>query len=522
MDNNEISTIESTPETNVTKKKKKKKWFVPVIIVVALLFLISAAGIFAVINITKNQIVGNSMGVVVIPAEKRDLSETISLKGNLSGESVTNISSKAASEVTVLNVQVGDIVKKGDVLCELDSKKIEEELEKANVNLTNSEAIENNNSKQNIKNLNDAKEDQAQALKDASAAIEAARNEYNSAKANYDAKGASLSTERNNLAALEEAMNKAKEAYENASEEEKEELKKEYENAVAAYNEKAVEVEKLELEYAELESAVSVAGKALTEAQNAYNEVKKSTDRAIESYQNVIDMEKYQTDDTTLSDAVKELIEQLEDCTVKAPIGGVVTAVNVSVGDINQPGVVMITIEDNDNKKLVVEVDEKDILKLEEGMKAEVTSDVLEDETIDAVLKRVVRVKNQSVASEENTITAGGYMAEISVGKTDLLLGMSAKAEIILKEAKDILCVPYDMILTDESGNSSILIAVDNGNGLYVAKKVSITTGEEYEYYTQVTGGELNEGDLIITDPAIQEGDTFNIVQDFTSLNEEE
>ena len=78
------------------------------------------------------------------------------------------------------------------------------------------------------------------------------------------------------------------------------------------------------------------------------------------------------------------------------------------------------------------------------------------------------------------------------------------------------------MILTDESGNSSILIAVDNGNGLYVAKKVSITTGEEYEYYTQVTGGELNEGDLIITDPAIQEGDTFNIVQDFTSLNEEE
>ena len=56
MDNNEISTIESTPETNVTKKKKQKKWFVPVIIVVALLFLISAAGIFAVINITKNQI----------------------------------------------------------------------------------------------------------------------------------------------------------------------------------------------------------------------------------------------------------------------------------------------------------------------------------------------------------------------------------------------------------------------------------------------------------------------------------
>lgn len=524
MDNNELNTIENQ-ETKEKQPKKKKKWIVPVIIgvcVVLLIGIVSIVGIARAVKKNMSMMTGANK-VVVVAAEKRDLSETISLKGNLSGDSVTNISSKAASEVKAVNIQVGDIVNKGDILCVLDSKSIEAELQKANVNLSNSEAIANNSVKQNQQNLNDAKVDQATALKNASDAIDEAKKQYSNIKAKYDETEANLKPEKDLLKTLEKKMNKAKEKYENASEEKKEDAKKKYEEALKAYQEQAAVVEGLEATLAELDESVTAASKAITEAEKNYEEIKTSTDRTIQSYQNVIDMEKYQVDDTSLSDTVKNLIEQLEDCTVKATVSGVVTAVNVSVGDFNQPGVALITIEDNDNKKLVVEVDEKDILKLNEGMSAVVTSDVLEDEVIEGSLKRVVRVKNQSTGGDMTGAVGGsGYMAEISVGKTDLLLGMSAKAKIMIKEAKDILAVPYDMVKTDDNGSTSILIAVDNGNGTYTAKKVNIKVGETIDYYVEVTGGDLQEGDLIIMDPMIEEGAEFEIMQDFEEMNMEE
>lgn len=62
------------------------------------------------------------------------------------------------------------------------------------------------------------------------------------------------------------------------------------------------------------------------------------------------------------------------------------------------------------------------------------------------------------------------------------------------------LAVPYDLIQTDENGNSYVFVAKDNGDGTATAVKKNIETGEEVDYYTEVTGGDLKEGDLLIYD----------------------
>lgn len=66
--------------------------------------------------------------VEVEPVQKRDLSDTISLKGTVSGITKNNATSKALAEITAVNVQVGDIVKEGDVLCTLDSSTIQDQI----------------------------------------------------------------------------------------------------------------------------------------------------------------------------------------------------------------------------------------------------------------------------------------------------------------------------------------------------------------------------------------------------------
>ena len=102
------------------KPKKKKKVLIVVLVIVAVLVVWIGTSIH---NATK-QVAMAVNTVEVEPVQKRDLSDTISVKGTVAGASSTNVTSKAASEITSMNVQVGDIVKEGDVLCTLDSTSI--------------------------------------------------------------------------------------------------------------------------------------------------------------------------------------------------------------------------------------------------------------------------------------------------------------------------------------------------------------------------------------------------------------
>ena len=73
------------------------------------------------------------------------------------------------------------------------------------------------------------------------------------------------------------------------------------------------------------------------------------------------------------------------------------------------------------------------------------------------------------------------------------------------------LAIPYDLIRYDDNGDAYVLIAEGNSDGTATAVKKSVTLGDEVDYYTEVTGGELQEGDRMIYDYSgmIVEGQTF-------------
>ena len=268
-------------------------------------------------------------------------------------------------------------------------------------------------------------------------------------------------------------------------------------------------------------SSLEAAQKALDTANDNYASVLKSTDRSVASAQNTVDMQKYQTSTTSnLKDQLEQLQKQLADCTLSAPIGGVVTAVNVSVGDKNTAGTTMITIVDTSSLKVVVNVEEADILKIQEGMPATVSTDATGDEEIKGTVTRVVRVKNQSTNTNgTDTNTSSGYSAEITIDNTELLVGMSAKAKIVIKDRGTQLAVPYDLIRQDDNGDSYVLVAEANEDGTATAVRKNIKVGEEVDYYTEVTGGDLKEGDQLIYDNtfSVTEGQVFTPEQIYSN-----
>lgn len=440
----------------VAKPKKKKKVLIVVLVVIAIL----VAAIGTMLHNATKEVAMVSNTVEIEPVQKRDLSDTISLKGTVAGASSTNVTSKATSEITTMNVQVGDIVQEGDVLCTLDSASIEEKIADLEKTLSNSNAIDGINNQQAADAVQQAKDDQATQLADAQLAIQRAQQNLDSIAAAAVATGVE--------------------------------------------------------DYAAAQSGQQV----LEDAYNHYAQVLESTNRAIQAAEQNAKLNQYKDSDSTVKDTLSDLKEQLADCEIVAPHGGVVTAVNSKVGDINTEKNVILTIEDTSSLKMVATVQEADVLKLEEGMKATVTADATGEEEMQGTVTRVVRVKSAGTGSGD-AAAAGGYSVEISIDSKDLLIGMATKARVMIKEKGACLAVPYDLIQYDENGNAFVMVAETASDGSATAHRKNIEVGEEVDYYTEVTGGDLKEGDMLIYDYtfSIIDGQTFAPEQLYSEQN---
>lgn len=515
-----------------TPKKKKKKLWIPILIVLALIIGIVSTSLKRM----GSQIEMAANTVEIEPVAKRDLSDSISMKGTISGESKTNVMSIASAEVTSVSVQPGDIISEGDPLVTLDTADLEKEIASLGTDITNADAIAQNETAQKKDSLNQAVEDQNTALSRAQSTIDEAQrdldstqNNYNSCKDSLDKKNGSLSDAKRELEAAEKELQKASTALESAqtaytADPDDKKLKKAYDAALKTQTEKQTAYEKaqlsltnlqtdiasLEAELSTYDSSIKAAQNTLESAKESYADTATSTARTVAAAQNAVNMEQYQSDDSrSLSEKLDNLKKQLDDCTLTAPCSGVVTAVNVSVGDNYAAGTTMITIEDTSALKVIVNVEEANILKLQEGMKAIITTDATGEEEISGTVTRVVRVKNQSTT---DAAASGSYSAEISIDSTSLLVGMNAKARIILQEKSSVLAVPYDLIRLDDDGSNYVLVAVGNEDGTATAVRKNIVCGEEVDYYTEITGGDLKEGDLLIYDynGTVTEGQIFS------------
>ena len=72
-----------------------------------------------------------------------------------------------------------------------------------------------------------------------------------------------------------------------------------------------------------------------------------------------------------------------------------------------------------------------------------------------------------------------------------LLIGLSAKVEIILSQVTDVYAVPYDAVGTDENGGS-VVYARSGGETEFTA--IPVETGMETDYYSEISGEGLSDG----------------------------
>lgn len=409
--------------------------------------------------------------IETVQVTKQNLLDSISVTGTLASADAWDVQASAKNvEVLQVNYKVGDYVNAGDVIVVLDSSDLELSLTQARNNQALSEYKEN-------KSIETASGNYAEAVEDGT-------DEYAKAvKKEAEAKEALQEAEGD----VSDAAKKLKSQEERLSE-----LKKSLTNGDGSVTEEQVSA--AQAEYTSRHQAYTAAEEAEKKAQEAYEDAVESlADAQKKNDRNILSaadsLEQAQMEHTYSNDSSQKMIEnyqeQIESCTVTSPISGVLTAVNVDVGDTYQgEGNTLFSVADNEHFIVTANVDEYDISSIQKEMTAAVIVEALGDEELPA---KVSFVSPTATASNTGS-SAYSIEIELDEANTDLRIGMTAKASIVLDAVYDVLTVPYDCISTDEAGNSVITIERDGR-----PEEISVTVGMQGDYYVEVSGEGLDE-----------------------------
>jgi len=207
-----------------------------------------------------------------------------------------------------------------------------------------------------------------------------------------------------------------------------------------------------------------------------------------------------------LSTARKTLAE----ATLRAPIAGVVAAVNGVVGtQVSGGGSALassssssasgsstgasssgfVTLANLTGMQLVASFAETDAVKLRVGQPATVTVDALPSRELAAT---VVQISPTAASSSSGVVT---YDVTFSLAKSPAALkpGMTANVDVIAAEQDDVLDVPTSAVT---GTGSSATVTVLGANGKQTA--VPVATGLTGDSTTAIVGGNLKAGDRVV------------------------
>ena len=490
--------------------------------------------------------------------QKTSLTDSVSVNGTVQSSdkaSVTAADGVKTYKVTAVNVAVGDTVKKGDVIATLDTTDLEKQIEKAEQSYSDTvqdaqtsveraasdlevSTVQHENNLIDLQakideadeSAQDARDDLAKAQDDQSKAqsdYDNAVNKVNELQSAYDSATSSLSTyiskvesaaatQNQALTELNNAIASGDSAAQETAQKNLDEINSYYQAASAELANKKNDCsvpsqglygyDAIEAALQQAQSDKENAENALTSAKNNVTSAEKqvdSADQQVKSAHDSYDNEKNYSNLTNKSqsledsetkleqaqrtpDTLETLRDNLDDCTLTATMDGTITALNATVGDVCSGTVA--TIQNVDDLTVEVTIPASSVGKLKTGMQCNITSDATDD-TVTGTLTRIDPVANDS----------GSFGATVSINGQDsgLLIGISAKVEIIVNEKDNVFTVPRDAVGTNDDGTTYVLRKT-GGEGVDMTfEQVTVTEGDTNDYYVEITGDDLNEGDVI-------------------------
>ena len=188
-----------------------------------------------------------------------------------------------------------------------------------------------------------------------------------------------------------------------------------------------------------------------------------------------------------------------------SPISGVVTALNVNLGDLAQPGAVLATVADIHRMKVIFSINEADVMQLAAGQSVEIWSEGGPEGRAQGKIVQISR--SADVRSRSFEIKA------LFPNTADQWYrpGMFCKVAVTISPRNNALVVPAAAILSD--GLTSRVYKVVGGRAIPQPVRTGISDGARVEILEGVTEQEtvvttgatnLRDSSLVAVTPALQ------------------
>ena len=466
-----------------------------------------------------------------------DISVTTEYIGKIEPDTTVNIYPETSGQVTAVYVTAGDTVQAGDLLFEIDSSDLEDQLESAQAqydstvaqinqtlgsSLTQSILNAENNlqtsersydtAKDNLDELEELEDEYKDERDDAKDDYEDAQDAFNDYVNNYQMPDIAEDAQYQNL---QQALEAAREALADAEADEPEGDHSALEQAVAAaeaalstYQEdfnNAYAVENT-TEYARLEAALERAQSAYDSADSTYDQFVTTYDATYESYraekanagynysynQEIYDLTTSQALEETQAIAQAQLNsaaltlqnaqEALEDCLVYAPIDGVIEDCLVAQYDMASTGTAAVTIANKSNMAVSFNVSADGASTIQVGDTVTVTKSGT------SYTATVTEVSSKA-DDQSGLFPVKAALDDSSAGS---LSGVSVKVTANTSSAEGVLLVPNDAVYYED--DVPYVYVYENGT----ARQVTFTAGLSNSQWVEVVDG-LSGDERIIT-----------------------
>jgi HlyD family secretion protein len=465
----------------------RRKWLFAVLGAVVVLLVI---GVLFVRRAASSALaaVGSSRTAQVEPGA---IEVRVSGTGSIAPLAQAGLPFNVSGNVGQIYVKVGDQVKTGDVLMDLDTASLDVTLISAESDLLTSQ--------QALNDLLDHDNWQL-SLAQAQADLAAARDELHTAEYTQSVRAQGNRASSETIAAQEGRVLLAKKALDDAKHRASDGTPDDHDSAQAAINlsnaqqayDSAVRTlnwykgHPTDIEQAQLDSAVAVAQAKVDQAQKQVDTLTNGPD----------------------PDQVRAARAQVEAAQARvnqgkliAPFGGHVTAIYYDVGDRVTPGKIGLALADDSTYHIQTTVDELDIASVNIGQPVNVTLDALPGVTLQGKVAEIDLAPDPSATTTEYPV-----IVDLADPNAEARIGMTAALDILVAQKDNALLVPNWALRFDDVTGQVYVMVQENGQFTRQDVQLGLRNDTDSEVVSGLQAGQVVGVPAAVPTPAFGGG----------------
>ncbi|MEA4848051.1 MAG: HlyD family efflux transporter periplasmic adaptor subunit [Clostridiaceae bacterium] len=421
--------------------KDKKR----LIIIAAVVLIAIIIAVVRIITSSQDRVKEVDIGKVEI----KDLSQVISVTGNIGAGNKEEISLPVQQKVIEIFAEEGEIVNAGDPILKIDATDYEYQLKKyelgLSLSLSNLERLQDSSRNSDKKALENAVNQAELNLKSSEAAYNEAERKFNQIKVLYENGAAS---------------------------------KNEYETALKGMN--------------DFKNQFELSSIQLNNAVNSLNDFDRNRNDQIKDQKNQVESSKAD---------IENIKDKIEKSTIRSSINGTIVQLDVKPNQYPTVGNSTIAIYDLSKYKVTILVSQYDAVSVSLGQKSAVKVKGIETE----YKGTVTAVGDAAVIAQDGTDKEPKIEIEVTLDNPDdkIKAGYEADIDITLKESKGSTAVGFEAVQEDAEGKKFVFSVINNK-----AVKKFVKTGMETDFEIQILEG-LKAGDQYVKSPpaTLKDGD---------------